>query len=99
MTSAQPQQSDVERVASGSPQDQTPAKPPRRAHPKQTRMAINLNPDAADFLSKVTREQGITYTEAVRRALAIYKLVMDEIAEGHHVQLYDGQKTREIVLL
>lgn len=66
---------------------------------KQTRLTINLNPEAVSFLKDLTDESGITYTEAIRRALAVYKLVKDETANGHAVQFDDGHRVREIILL
>ena len=70
----------------------TPAK-------KQTRLSINLNPEAADFLDTITDKRGISYTEAVRRALALYKLMEEERDAGNHVQIDDGKKIREILVL
>lgn len=79
-----------------------PSSPPAAASPPrgtQTRLTINLNPEAASFLKSLTEDRGITYTEAIRRALAVYKLVKEQTDEGTRVQFDDGHTVREVVLL
>lgn len=66
---------------------------------KQARLSINLNPEAADFLDQVTTKRGISYTEAIRRALALYKLLEEQSEAGNHVQIDDGKKVRELVVI
>lgn len=66
---------------------------------KQTRLSINLNSEAAEFLDEITDKREISYTEAVRRALALYKLLEDQTAAGKHVQIADGDRVRDLVLI
>jgi hypothetical protein len=66
---------------------------------KQQRLSININQEAADFLDAVTAKRGISYTEAVRRALALYKLLEDQTAMGNHVQIDDGKRVRDLVVI
>jgi hypothetical protein len=65
----------------------------------QARLSINLGTEAAEFLEEVTAKKGISYTEAVRRGLALLKLVEDASAAGKHVQIDDGEKIRELIVL
>lgn len=64
-----------------------------------TRLSVNLNQEAAAALKEIAERRHISYTEAVRRAIAILKFVEDETALGHKVQVVDGAKTREVVLV
>ncbi len=68
---------------------------------KFTRLSVNIALDVADMIRTLTRRKGITATEGVRRAIAIWKLVEDETAAGNSVQVVNPKtgKTRELVLL
>ncbi len=67
------------------------------------RLSVNLAPDVADALRGTAAAQGITVTEAVRRAVAVWKLVSDENAAGRRLMVVDGKGDgatfREVVLL
>jgi len=64
-----------------------------------TRLSINLNPEAAEALRAYTDKRHITYTEAVRRAIAILKFVDDELSAGREIQVTDGETVQKIVLV
>ncbi|MGY1844647.1 ribbon-helix-helix protein, CopG family [Modestobacter sp. SYSU DS0875] len=49
-------------------------------------MNVNLNQETADALKKIASDSGISYTEAVRRAISVYKFVDDELDAGNRVQ-------------
>lgn len=66
---------------------------------KQARLSINLNNEASEFLDHITEKRGISYTEAVRRALALYRLLDQETEAGNHVQIDDGKRVRDLVLI
>jgi hypothetical protein len=65
------------------------------------RLNVNLNPETAEALRVVAEARGISLTEAVRRAVAIYKYIEDEIAADRKVLTEDarGRHRRELVLL
>ncbi len=69
--------------------------------PRFTRLSVNIALDVADAIRTLTRRRGITATEGVRRAIAIWKLVEDETQAGNSVQIVDAKtgKARELVLL
>jgi hypothetical protein len=69
------------------------------ANPRATRLTINLGPEAIEFLDELTKRRGISYTEAVRRALAICKIIEDRTSNGSILQLNDGERVRELVLI
>lgn len=64
-----------------------------------TRLSINLNPEAAAALKAYTDKRHISYTEAVRRAIAILKFVDDEISSGNEIQVTDGENVKKVVLV
>ncbi len=69
--------------------------------PRFTRLSVNVTLDVADAIRTLTRRKGITATEGVRRAIAIWKLVEDELQAGNRVQLVDPKTgaARELVLV
>lgn len=46
------------------------------------RMSVNINKESADALRKICQAKGISYTEAVRRAVAVFDLVYEEDKKG-----------------
>lgn len=71
---------------------------------KPVRLSVNLAPPIADALKHLAkRNSDLTITEAVRRALALWKLVSDEQDKGHRVVVVKGEgdaaKFRELSLL
>lgn len=63
------------------------------------RLNVNLNTETADALKAIVEERGCSYTEAVRRAIAIYKFIEDETEAGNVIFIGDGRDRRELVLL
>lgn len=64
-----------------------------------TKISIYLNPEAAATLKNYTEKRDISYTEAVRRAIAILKFVDDEISAGHEIQVKNGEMVQKIILV
>ena len=69
--------------------------------PRFTRLSVNVALDIAEALRSLTRRKGITATEGVRRAIAVWKLVEDASAAGQQLQLVDRKTgaVRELMLL
>lgn len=67
----------------------------------QKRLNINMNEETAAALRELAQEKQISITEAVRRAISVYKFVEDEIAEGRKIQTMrpDGSEKRDVVLM
>lgn len=65
------------------------------------RLNVNLNKETAAALKELAEKQGISLTEAVRRAIALLKFIDDEQAEGRKIQTMDsdGKNKRELVLM
>lgn len=66
-----------------------------------TRLNVNLNQETAAALKEIAARENISLTEAVRRAIAIFKFVEDEQAEGRKIQTMAADETnkRELVLM
>lgn len=65
------------------------------------RLNVNLNQETAEALKTIAEERGISATEAVRRAISIYKYIEDEVQEGRKVITSDqeNKNVKELVLL
>jgi hypothetical protein len=65
------------------------------------RLSVNLNKETADALKEMAKEHGISFTEAVRRAISVYKFIDDEVHEGRKVHTLDAdnKNVRELVLM
>ncbi len=64
------------------------------------RLSINLNDELAEVLKTIADKRGITATEAIRRAIAWYKFIDDEVIDGgSRIQLVDrdGDRVKEVV--
>jgi hypothetical protein len=65
------------------------------------RLNVNLNTETADALRELADERGISVTEAVRRAISLYKYIEDETHDGRRIQVADrtGKMVSELVLI
>ena len=59
------------------------------------RLSVNLNDDVAAALKEIADKRGLTATEAVRRAIAWYKFIDEEVVDGNRtIQLVDKSSNR-----
>lgn len=69
---------------------------------KVVRLSVNLSPDVAEVLKRRANTKGISLTEAVRRAIAVWDMMEDEKATGNQLATIErtpnGKRVREIVL-
>ncbi len=67
------------------------------------RLSVNLASDVAAALKDLSSNQGMTITQGVRKAIALWKLVEDELAKGNKIMVVQGEgenaKYREIILI
>jgi hypothetical protein len=65
------------------------------------RLSVNINDETAKILRNLKLKKGFTITEAVRRAVALYDLLDQEVARGGKAQLVDrnGRNARDIIFL
>lgn len=67
------------------------------------RLSINLAPDVADVLKKRAARKGLSITEGIRRAIAVWNFLETERDKGNRLAVIEstdeGDKIREIVLV
>lgn len=62
------------------------------------RMSVTLSGDAAKWLESLAESQGITQTEALRKAIATEAYIQREISEGSKILVQKADKEiREVV--
>ena len=83
-----------------------PSLPPE-VRPGAIRLSVNLATDVAAALRGLCEAKNISITEGVRRSVAVWKFVQDEVDSGNKIYVVDeldgrpdGRTTmREVVLL
>lgn len=64
------------------------------------RLSVNLHRGTSDVLQQLARNQKLTLTEIIRRAISLYKFVIDEQQEGRKIVSLDADgNKRELVLM
>jgi hypothetical protein len=58
------------------------------------RLSVNLNEETAMALKDIADRHGISFTEAIRRVIAVYKYLDDEQAAGRVIQIVDPKKRK-----
>jgi len=88
-----------EKLADGAPHTD----PSGEERPNVVRLSVNLAPTVADALKTTAGRKGLSITEAIRHAIAIWKLVTDEQAKGNRLMIVSGDgdraQYREIVMV
>jgi len=71
--------------------------------PRVVRLSVNLAASVADALKATAARKGLSITEGVRHAIAIWKLVSDEQEKGNRVMIVEGRgenaQYREIIIV
>lgn len=55
------------------------------------RLSVNMNQKTADALVELADSKGISYTEAVRRAISVYYYLDNEARKGRRIITSDGR--------
>ncbi len=65
------------------------------------RLNVNMNEQTAKDLKELADRDGLSFTETIRRAVAIYKYIRDEVRKDRVILTMDpdGKNRREIVLM
>jgi hypothetical protein len=63
------------------------------------RLSVNLNQETAAALRELAQTKGITYGEAIRRAISIYSFIDKEKQQGRKILLSDDKQYRELEIL
>ena len=63
------------------------------------KLSVNLPSEAVETLRAYAAREGITMTEALRRAMGLQKFIDSEVADGAKVLLeHKGGKMRQLVI-
>jgi predicted transcriptional regulator len=63
-----------------------------------TRLSVNISNDTARVLRDLAERNETSVTDIIRRAVSVYKLVEDEVAEGKTVQIVDREENEVVTL-
>jgi hypothetical protein len=74
---------------------------PTSEKPDTVRLNLNLNRETADALTAFADRRGLTFTDSVRRCIAITKWIQDETDGGRTVYSADSdhKNARALVIL
>jgi hypothetical protein len=61
------------------------------------KITVNLPSDQVDFLQGVAREDNISFTDALRRAINSEQFFVEQEKGGRKILVEDGQRIREII--
>ncbi len=86
----------VARVSEDSDADQNTSEDQERS----VRLSVNLSVESAETLRGLIRRKGLTITEGIRRAIAVWKFVEDESSKGNQIAVIERDGSiRKVVLL
>jgi len=66
---------------------------------KKVRLNVDLAPDMALALAALAKSQGVSLSEAVRRAISTESFLQKKRSSGSKVLIEDGGKIRELVFV
>jgi len=67
---------------------------------RTVRLSVNLSVESAETLRALIRRKGLTITEGIRRAIAVWKFVEDESSKGNQLAVIEADGSiRKVVLL
>lgn len=58
---------------------------------EKKRLTVNLEPSTRNILTGLAEEEGITYTEAVRRGVALFAYVLEQQKKGNTLSVRDPE--------
>ena len=67
---------------------------------RTVRLSVNLSPESAETFRALIKRKGLTITEGIRRAIAVWKFVEDETQRGNQIAVIERDDSiRKVVLL
>jgi Ribbon-helix-helix protein, copG family len=81
--------------------DETDSEGPGRPQDKgNARLSINLSTETADAFRELTGRKGLSITEGIRRAIAAWQFLEDEMSKGNQIAVIERDGSiRTVVLL
>jgi hypothetical protein len=70
-------------------------------HQERTvRLSVNLSAESAETFRTLIKRKGLTITEGIRRAIAVWKFVEDEMQRGNQIAVIErDDSVRKVILL
>jgi hypothetical protein len=69
-------------------------------HESSVRLSVNLSNETAQTFRALIRHRGLSITEGIRRAIAVWKFVEDETSKGNQLAVIEhDESVRKVVLL
>jgi hypothetical protein len=69
-------------------------------HESSVRLSVNLSNETAQTFRALIRHRGLSITEGIRRAIAVWKFVEDETSKGNQLAVIEHDDSiRKVVLL
>jgi hypothetical protein len=67
---------------------------------RTVRLSVNLSAESAENFRTLIKRKGLTITEGIRRAIAVWKFVEDETQRGNQIAVIErDESVRKVVLL
>jgi hypothetical protein len=64
------------------------------------RLSINLSMETAETLKALVDRKGVTITEGIRRAIAVWRFVEDETSRGNQIAVIEkDESVRKVLIL
>jgi hypothetical protein len=64
------------------------------------RLSINLSTETTDAFKELIGRKGLTLTEGIRRAIAVWQFFEDETSKGNEIAVIEANRSiRKVVLL
>jgi hypothetical protein len=78
--------------------DQSPGLKPDKH--RFVRLSVNLSPETSEIFKELLDRKGLSISEGVRRAIAVWKFLEDEKALGNQIAVVEpDDSVRKVVLL
>jgi hypothetical protein len=80
--------------------DQRPGLKPVRNKGRFVRLSVNLSFETAEVFRMLIERKGLSISEGIRRAIAVWKFLEDEKARGNEIAVIEpDESVRKVVLL
>ena len=85
----------VNRSSDGAASDDREASPPRTRPGRPARLSVNLGSGPAEALRELMASKGISATEAIRRAISVWRFIEDEQARGNRIAVIETSQGKQ----
>ncbi len=77
-----------------------PGLKPDKDHGRFVRLSVNLSIETAEVFKSLIDRKGLSITEGIRRAIAVWKFLEDEKSRGNEIAVIEPDNSvRKVVLL